>query len=46
MILLEVAGGIILAGIALTYWRQLLMALIGLWLGCSVLLAIMKAGGW
>lgn len=45
MILLEVAGGIVLAGIALTYWRQLVMALIALTMAASVALAVVQAVG-
>jgi len=45
VIVLEIAGGIILAGVLLSYWRQLLLVLIVLLMGASVLLAVMEALG-
>lgn len=45
MIVLEIAGGIILAGVLLQYWRYLLLVLIVLLMGASVLLAVMEALG-
>ena len=42
MLIMEIAGGIILAGIVLGYWRQLLMGAIVLTMLASVVLAVLK----
>ena len=42
MLIMEIAGGIILAGMLLSYWRQMLMGLIVLTMLASVALAVLK----